>query len=393
MNQLKLTWTGIFNACLFIWSFLYTVAYETTLGTSYNETIFSLYKAIWYVIVAILLLKIITRKYVRRSSVAKSCVILLLGFVSSHFSGSSFLSPFFVFLAAADRMEVRKAVKSIFYAQILAILVTISLALSGVIVNTTTIRDSGLVRQSFGFGHPNTFAQKVLQVSIIFLYLKYDQIKFKHLIIVGIIGTIIYRLTNSQTAFYMTLLDIVLFVLYMHSQKRGQFLSKVSEWMIRALKYICIIVAGFSVYASIVYQDNYLIGGIDTESSLYSRFSQMYLYLKTYSITLFGQPLYYHNSISSSIANSSGLYTLDNSYIYLLLGFGVVVFLLFIIIYARRIYKAIKDKEYVIAIIMTSYVLAGFTETSLIRFSYNFTMLFLFNIIWKSQKSMRSIIT
>ena len=93
--------------------------------------------------------------------------------------------------------------------------------------------------------------------------------------------------------------------------------------------------------------------------------------------------------ICASSVNYSGLYTLDNAFVYLILGFGIVVSAIIAILYIGSILKAVKEHEYIILLLFVVYLIYGFTETALIRFSYNFTLVFTFAFVWKENFSKR----
>lgn len=384
MGKFRVSWKQIYLLCIFIWSFLYTIISE-----SYIELPYELYTYAWTIIKAILIIKILVCEGRNVHNIILCIFILLFGIISQYFSSNTFLEPFFWFLAAANNIEIQRIVKSIFVAQLIAFILITSFSFLGIIENYQLIRDaSDQIRYSLGFNHPNTVALKAFQISMMYVYLIKNKLRLRHCAIILLFELFVYKYTNSNTSFYLTLLLVSLLIVYLISNKRIGFLSSTSVWVIKLLKYVGIISVGFSLYMTLNYQSSSgLVDVFGSNSTVISRFSQMYIYFRAYDITLFGQELFYHRSGDSLSNEVTGMYTLDNAYIYLLLGLGVIVFVLFLFLYICAIYKSIKQNNLIVLILISIYLILGLSETAMIRFTYNFTLVFLFAIVWKGNLS------
>ena len=348
-----------------------------------------MYAYVWPAIKVFLVFKLLICERKNFRGLVLGFFILLFGALSRHYSNNSFLEPFFWFLAAANNVETRKIIKSLFLAQLLAFVIITSLSFYGVIENYQLVRGStNQIRNSIGFNHPNTAALKAFQLCMMYIYLMKSKLRLWHCVIIFLFGTIVYKYTNSNTSFYLTLLLTSLLILYLISKGKIGILSSATSRVIRVLKYISVFSVGFSLYMTLNYQNSSeLIGMFKSESTLISRFSQMYNYFKTYNITLFGQELYYHGSGNVISDSTTGLYTLDNSYIYLLLGLGIIIFILYFVLYIYAIYKSLKENDLIVLILISIYLLLGLFETAMIRFTFNFTLVILFSIVWKGNLS------
>ena len=385
MIKLKVSWKQLYIMCVFLWSLLFTMATETSIPIPYI-----VYTVSWYAIRMILVLKITIYDHCKMKKNLISMVLILVGMLSAHYSESEFLVAFFWFLAAADEIEIRDIVKALFYAQLIIFICTVVLGTAGFIETKDFIRpQTGVIRHSAGFVHPNSFAQKAFQISAMYIYLVGIRVAIKHILLTLLFNYVIYRYTDSNTLWQLTIIMEAFLILYLISRGKDSLLSNISTWIIRTMKYSCVIIAGVSFWLTLNYQDNDVLPGIASTSTLASRFTQMYLYFKTYKIKLFGQLLYYHGNSSASSVNYSGLYTLDNAFVYLILGFGIVVSAIIAILYIGSILKAVKEHEYIILLLFVVYLIYGFTETALIRFSYNFTLVFTFAFVWKENFSKR----
>ena len=82
-------------------------------------------------------------------------------------------------------------------------------------------------------------------------------------------------------------------------------------------------------------------------------------------------------SIFGSSKSSSMFYTypLDNSYVYLLSLYGILVTIFFVLITNFSLNKFIEQKDYKFVIIATMFFLYGFGEDILFSTSLNFTLI------------------
>ena len=113
---------------------------------------------------------------------------------------------------------------------------------------------------------------------------------------------------------------------------------------------------------------------------LTTRIYQMSYFWQTYSITLFGQ---YLNTVSSSAANSlNAMHALDNSYLNILLGSGVIIFILFVGSLLYMAVKATRMKNYKIACIVACVFFWGFMETAIYKLEFNAIILLLQTVLY-----------
>lgn len=68
----------------------------------------------------------------------------------------------------------------------------------------------GRVRCSFGFGHPNTFSIYLFNIILMWIWLWYDRIQWKHYIGLFIICLIAYLFSDTRTSFALTIVSLVL---------------------------------------------------------------------------------------------------------------------------------------------------------------------------------------
>jgi hypothetical protein len=77
------------------------------------------------------------------------------------------------------------------------------------------------------------------------------------------------------------------------------------------------------------------------------------------------------------------MFTLDNGYMYLLLGFGVLAFSVFVIGELLLVFQAYRIEKWMLLIILILYLMFGMMETGLIRPHCNFFLLLLSEVLWE----------
>lgn len=375
--EIKISMQRVYLIMLFIWAGLFVLVNQNTISGTLETYLKNIYVITWYIIRLLIILKIIM-EFERKD--LKILIILFIGLITFYKNGSTFLTSFLWFLAGAKGVSIKYSIKSILYSQILSVGFIFILAYMGIIENTIYLRSNGGIRYSMGFDHPNTFAARILQIEIIYFYLRNKKINLLDGILIFLIGYMSYMWTNSRTALYMTILIVIYIILYVVFKRFN--IKRIFNYLFSKL--IKLSPLGFLGILILLINFNKLIPTLDNfiSGTLLSRVNLMGQYLQNYKIKLFGQVLEitYKNK---DIYSTTDFFTLDNSYLYLLLGFGIVNFTLFFLAYIKsiKILRSKGDNFAIYSIIL--FFIFGLFETMFIRFSFNFTLVFLFYAFWE----------
>lgn len=375
--KIKISMQRIYLIMLFIWAVLFVLVNQNTISGTLETYLKKIYIITWYIIRLMIILKIIM-EFERKD--LKILIVLFIGMITFYNNGSTFLTSFLWFLAGAKGVSIKQSIKSILYSQILSVGFIFILAYMGIIENTTYLRSNGGIRYSMGFDHPNTFAARILQIEIIYFYLRNKKINLLDSILIFLISYISYMWTNSRTALYMTILIVMYIILYVVFKRFN--IKRIFNYLFSKL--IKLSPIGFLGILILLINFNKIIPTLDNfiSGTLLSRVNLMGQYLQNYKIKLFGQVLEitYKNK---DIYSTTDFFTLDNSYLYLLLGFGIVNFTLFFLAYIKsiKILRSKGDNFAIYSIIL--FFIFGLFETMFIRFSFNFTLVFLFYAFWE----------
>lgn len=382
-NYYKITLSSLYIALLVIWLFLQTITTGTSLSEDILDTLYMLQDIVWFIIRAFILLKICI-EFEKRD--IKVIPIIIIAIFSSNITSSMWISEILWFIIGAKYVQLDKTIKWIFIAELIAFGIIFFSSSIGVIENRVIIRnDSNYIRYSFGFNHPNALAARAFQLLCIYVYLRGDNLKLKDVVLFTVLSFCIYQITYSKSIAIMTILmcTCTYLLIYVYKENKKFVKTKrICEYFFKNMKYIIIVIPLVAIMM------NFFIIKVPSLGTLYSRAVQSMSYYNYYGLTLFGQPLQINNTLDNFYQSTNKLYTLDNGYMYLLLGFGLISFLLFIYAEIILAIRSIKEKKYAILVIIVIYSIYGISETMMIRFTYNFSLFFLITVVW-GHKSIR----
>lgn len=363
----------IYTFVLTVWYFFITVVNLTTLDGTLLAVAGKALTIVWILTRIFIFVKIVSELY---KGGFKVLLLLLFVLLSDYWVQGSVITVAIWFICGAKNIHIKKLIRPVFWAHFLGMSFIIILAKTGNIENLIYVRGNGVVRQSMGFYHPNTFAGHMIFLVSLYMMLHEKRMKLFNSLFILAAAIWTYKITDSRTGFILLLTLFVFSFLISIYQYNIKYIRRIMEFGMDKLKYI----AG-SMLIIVFYCTLYFDGSSDTVGNTFlSRISQAAIYFKYYSINLLG-----HSIELNYTLDNSELYTLDNAYIFLLLQSGVLIFALFVvgeIILAR---KKARQKDYTLLVILAVYAIYGFSETMFIRFAFNFTLLFLAEIVWPKQ--------
>lgn len=293
-------------------------------------------------------------------------IVLIIYALFLFFNSESYVWVFiFLFLCSCIKtINKKKLLLSIFLGILLSYLIVVLMALLGQIPNLSFIRNDGTYRPAIGFNHPNNFGMFSFEICLLLFFLYFKNHKFIVILSQAFIFYANYFIVFSRTSAFLILLTFLFeIVLILFGEKRYYKLKKPFIFL------ICILFLVIIIYLLISYEVFPLNYTIDNFFS--SRLSLSINYANSYSIKFFGQNLIYGKE------SNAFLYTLDNSYLYLLLGFGFIPFVFYFLSLLISFYMCFKKNLYREIIVLIMFCFYGFTETCLLRFDLNFSIIFI----------------
>lgn len=216
--------------------------------------------------------------------------------------------------------------------------------------------------RSYGFGHPNQIANRFISFTGLILYLGKEKIQNIHLFFLIIAFLFIYTVSLTRTALVIFFILMIIHQL-MYRYNMSKIIAKFSV-------YIFYLSITFSVFAPLLYING---GGFLKllDSLLSGRLRLTMKFFNSNAIKLFGQQLDY-----SGYDN-----VLDATFPYILLTYGIVFFIYYLILSQKLFNINNYNSDYSKTIYYVLFVLIGVVELVTINLSFNFTLLFLIDII------------
>lgn len=238
-------------------------------------------------------------------------------------------------------------------------------------INNVMVRFNGqgweqISRNSLGYGHPNTAFIVLFNLVCLYVFLNYRKINLARIISIALIFLGFYYLTLSRTGFFCSMFLVMLMFLL-----KFKLIERI-KWMLQFTPIICFVfsfITGyfFNSHNSILVKLDQLLSG---------RLSLEKFFLNNYNINLFGQKIVYQTGQSYLV--------LDNFYLNMLLSYGAIITMIYLISNWLLLRKLLKNKNNeVMCLILVCYSIYGLTETFLTNVFLNTSFLFLAYLLYK----------
>lgn len=310
-------------------------------------------------------------------------LLIFLGVINSFCTkDKTGLMPF-LFWSAARSVDITITTKKVFRATVVSCIFVILLSLSGLIQNKTS---AGYLlwdnRIYLGFSHPNFCGAIFLDLILLLIFNRKGNLRFPDYLFILCIELLNLYGPKSKTSLILGAIA-AFFVLFINKASNGMI-----KWILSKAKYLPIFLAGLSVLVVYLYYMNTTWAAL-LNTFLSTRIEQMEYFWSHYKITLFGQVL--ENVSSSQASTLQQMRGLDNGYLYMLLGKGIVFTLIFVVMSIKSIIHYIKSKEYSSVMVLTVMLIWGLMETTLFRFEMNYLLLLLSKGIFASSERIKHV--
>ena len=238
------------------------------------------------------------------------------------------------------------------------IVFTIALAVMGIIPSDVVYRENA-IRNSYGFTSANAFANSTLIWMLLFGLQKKERWNWRDTIFCGSIAVAVFLFTNSRMAFIMSLvLSLFFLMLKKENRFKGKILYQISKLCFPVLMIVCYI-------CSWLYKGGYYISQLNILNIMMSyRLGFMRNYLRGYGIKLFGQTIK-TVSYSQALRTGEAWSGLDNSYMYILICWGLIIaIILSLLYYQLGKYNYEKTNKYEAFVVIVLCII-GITENYL----------------------------
>jgi hypothetical protein len=234
------------------------------------------------------------------------------------------------------------------------------LSLLGVIPTTSGIRETGAIRTSLGFVHPNTLGFILFIIGLLFFLDSYQRRNRSSFIILLMLTTVDYFIANSRTT---TVLLIILDIMTASKALKVHFITHhlKKRWGKNFLLVLICSLVIFTLWFATTYDGSgelYQLNEI-----LNDRVQNGAYYMSLFGISLFGKDIPDFVLWSD---NFTHLY-LDNGYLLMLIKYGVIASFIYLGIILQSARKAIKNRDIAVMVAVAVIAISLFTEQSALQ--------------------------
>jgi len=229
-----------------------------------------------------------------------------------------------------------------------ALFVTIGASLLGIIENLSYAQPGRMTRMAFGIGYPTDFGAHVLFLLLCYFYLRRKKIQYVELAITVLIGGLIYIFCGARTnALCIWLLAGVLFYTKIRRDdaKKRKKEYEMASWFSGLLASAGTICAAGILILSMLYTKGSSIF-LKLDSILSQRLSFSQKGMEVYGFSIFGQYIPMQGN-GGSTETPLNYFFLDSSYISILLQYGLIMFVMILILWGIIGLRARKEKDWV----------------------------------------------
>lgn len=296
----------------------------------------------------------------------------------------------FIFVLSAIRMNIDKLIDIDLKIRIPLVFIVCTLGYLGIVLNRVDydIRGFGMERQALGFTHPNNLGAMMMVITIYVFYKKHNHFCIKDYILLLIADYICWSVAVSRTSSIIITGVVVIELLdsTITFFAKTKFLQKVKHFVIAIGSVFTLIIPLGSIYLGVNYSATPIYHALDSAFS--SRFYLMHTAFKNNGVALLGQYVKVISWTSNVAAEKTN--AIDNLYGYILINFGIIFFVISVLILVGSYIYACKKDERKICLCILFFIAAGFCENKMFYIGTNVFTLYIALAIYQSSKKVRN---
>jgi len=330
----------------------------------------------------VLLLKYIIQSHYRKKELYYAIGLIMLSILVTLISKQFAILATVIIVITSKNENIDNLLGKILRVHVLCFSMVVIGWLLGIIPDYSTVMSKGMhsvFGYSLGYRHPNIAG---LQAMILLLLQLFHKRSFFTYSYSSIIAIVVGLLSESRTSLYLSILIVFSFLFFDILKKFNRldnFFQKVKS-IVFLYPLLMASISWGSVY--LFNLGNTIMTFINTISS--GRIQLSARYLDMYSIKLFGQTIISYGTVDSYLR-------LDNGYLNILLRFGLIIFVLFIISQMYCMKKLMEKKKYYECLVILIFLTYGLIETYIYNVFVNFSLLYLGELIYLSQYKLQKI--
>ena len=299
-----------------------------------------------------------------------SLIIITVLMVSYIITGDNNILLLYLLILIYPGEDFEKFIKKDIIIRVVLCTIVIILYNMDLTNNYFMYRPDGRIRSSMGFAHPNNFGMYMFTICADYVYLNYQKFKIKNYLVILIMALLIYFVSNSRTSVIGLLLLLVLIFL---SQK-----LKIKYLYNNFFKFIIInlpiiFIALTLIFVNLYNNHNEFV--IKVNEILSNRIFYASSFLNEYDINLLGNKINYISTQEAKLISERAS-VLDNSYLSLVLNYGILTFIIIYYLLRKIINTAYEKKDGAMLSIITVYVLICMIESILYKYQFDIYIMY-----------------
>lgn len=311
---------------------------------------------------------IFNRTVVGKKFLAYSIVTILVMYEAYVSSGLTVIKMLLFGLIVKDT-PYRKVARYFSQINVFIFLFVFSLIWLGKIPNRIFI-DNGERYYYMGFGNPNTAAMLYLVILLTITSMRMYSLNIGHFIAIVVMSAVMYTLTGSRSMLIVTVIYFILIFV----ERYFSFIKRISRKnAFKVIMYsLFLVLTGLSFFLAKLYSTSRIVQSLNILFSW--RFYLWHRFVSDEKISLLG------------INMEDNIYTIDNGYLILLVGYGIIVWLIYMGINFYLINSALKNGQIEILILTIIYMIYLFVEQYPIMINTNLALLYFLCVFWQNSK-------
>lgn len=297
-------------------------------------------------------------------------LILCIGAGIINYCVTGFAIPLelFCLVLGAIKIDFRTILKHYFYI-VLFIMIVAFLASSVGIIETNDVIQNGVVRRAFGATYATDFAAHVFYLVLVDNFLNFRRTSIWRCLVYLAMALFIWVNCSARLDTFLIIILVALDVYLMVNTKiKGIDITEyrasgVLRFLLTGI--FCIAIA-LSFYLILHYNDNTFMRALNVVSSFR-------LSLANRGIEMYGYPLFGHlfsmvgsATLSKSVDAGLEYFFIDNSYVYIMLRYGVVILVFLALSLTLLIHKRIRAKDSILPIFLALIAISSIVDHHLL---------------------------
>lgn len=288
----------------------------------------------------------------------KTILIIILGIISWYFAKNPLVLKTGLLIISVKNINFEKIIHADLLIKITIFFLVVFLYFSGYISSSFTSYRDGILRNSWGFSHPNTLGLIIAIIYFEVSYLYFNKKIIKKILLAIPFICFISIVPNSRSAIYVITIFNLLSIIKVNANQ-----NKINNF-IYGKNLIFILFTIISLLSIIYYRQSEFINDIDV-NIMSNRIYYQEKIVQEKGYTMLGKHL------TSNVV-------LDNSYIYILVGYGITILVISYILYKKNFLEILHNNNTELLLISLSILVYGLFENSLTNIICNIFILYPF---------------